>query len=160
MVNDNQVPPSHSKTYTQHDLDKPRTYWEEQFKLKKAIDNKNLDVKVTKNQTLGMLKSCDQDQICTIHRLVTFEPKSSGEEGINPDQTKQSHGNSIENETVTKDFYQIPTRNKHRKIEVLTVLKDNISTVKKSLIQLLMNLYLTQRLNYKMPLLIKRQSLT
>ena len=94
-------------------------------------NNSNQHVKVTKNQTLGMLKSCDQDQICTIHRLVTFEPKSLGGEGINPDQTKQSHGNSIENTTVTKDFYQIPTRNKHGEIEVLTVLKDNISTVNK-----------------------------
>ena len=65
-------------------------------------NNSNQHVKVTKNQTLGMLKSCDQDQICTIHRLVTFEPKSLGGEGINPDQTKQSHDNSIENTTVTK----------------------------------------------------------
>ena len=94
-------------------------------------NNTNQHVKVTKNQTLGMLKSCDQDQICTIHRLVTFEPKSLGGEGINPNQTKQSHGNSNENETVTKDFYQIPTRNKHGEIEVLKVLKDNISTVNK-----------------------------
>ena len=35
----------------------------------------NRYVKVTKNQTLGMLQSCDSDQICTIHRIVTFEPK-------------------------------------------------------------------------------------
>ena len=70
----------------------------------------NQHVKVTKNQTLGMLKSCDQDQICTIHRLVTFAPKSLGGDGINLNQTKQSHGNSIENETVTKDFCQIPTK--------------------------------------------------
>ena len=30
-------------------------------------NNSNQYIKVTKNQTLGMLKSCDQDQICTIH---------------------------------------------------------------------------------------------
>ena len=94
-------------------------------------NNSNQHVKVTKNQTLGMLKSCDQDQICTIHKLVTFEPKSLGGEGITPNQTKQSHNNSIENETITKDFYQIPTRNKHGGIEVLTVLKDDVSTVNK-----------------------------
>ena len=94
-------------------------------------NNSSQYVKVTKNQTLGMLKSCDQDQICTIHRLVTFAPKSLGREGIHQDKTKQSHDNSIEKETVTKDFYQIPTRNKHGEIEVLTVLKDNISTVNK-----------------------------
>ena len=29
MVNDDQVPPSNSKTYTQNDLDKLRTHWEE-----------------------------------------------------------------------------------------------------------------------------------
>ena len=94
-------------------------------------NNSNQHVKVTKNQTLGMLKSCDQDQICTTHKLVTFEPKSLGGEEITPNQTKQSHNNSIENETITKDFYQIPTRNKHGEIEVLTVLKDNVSTVNK-----------------------------
>ena len=45
-------------------------------------NNSNQHVKVIKNQTLGMLKSCDSDQICTIHRLVTFEPKSLEGEGI------------------------------------------------------------------------------
>ena len=58
-----------------------------------------------------------------------LDPKALGGEGITPKQTKQKHDHSIENETVTKDFYQIPTRNKHGEIEVLTVLKDNISTV-------------------------------
>ena len=91
----------------------------------------NQHVKVTKNQTLGMLKSCDQDQICTVHKLVMLEPNTLGGEGITPKQTKQTHDHSIESETVTKDFYQIPTRNKHGEIEVLTVLKDNISTVNK-----------------------------
>ena len=36
-------------------------------------NNSNQHIKVAKNQTLGMLKSCEQEQICTIHRLVTFE---------------------------------------------------------------------------------------
>ena len=54
---------------------------------------------------------------------ITLEPKSLGGQGITD--------NSIENETVTKDFYQIPTGNKHGEIEVLTVVKDNISTVNK-----------------------------
>ena len=91
----------------------------------------NSNQHVTKNQTLGVLKSCDQDQICTIHKLVTFEPKSLRGEGITPIQTKQSHDHSINNETITKDFYQIPTRNRHGEIEVLTVLKDNLSPVNK-----------------------------
>ena len=32
---------------------------------------------------------------------------------------------------VAKDFYQIPTSNKHGEIEVLTLLKDNVSSVSK-----------------------------
>ena len=60
-------------------------------------NNSNQHVKVTMNQTLGMLKSCDQDQICTIHRLVTFEPKSLGGEGIHSNPKKHAHDNSIEN---------------------------------------------------------------
>ena len=121
-------------------------------------NNSHQHIKVTKNQTLGTLKSCDQDQICTIHRLVTFEPKSLGGEGINPNQTKLSHNNSIGNETVTKDFNQIPTRNKHGEIEVLTVFKDNISTVNK-----ITDTSLDEFVSHKKPVLqdapmIKRQS--
>ena len=41
MINDDQVPPSNLKSYTQHDLDKLRTHLEEQFKFQKAIDKKN-----------------------------------------------------------------------------------------------------------------------
>ena len=50
-------------------------------------NNSNLHDKVTKNQTLGTLKSCNSDQICTIHRLLTFEPKSLEGEGIKLDHT-------------------------------------------------------------------------
>ena len=32
----------------------------------------NKHIKVTKGHTIGMLKTCE-DQICTIHRFVTFE---------------------------------------------------------------------------------------
>ena len=65
-------------------------------------NNSNQHVKVTKNQTLGMLKSCDSDQICTIHRLVTFEPKSLGGEGIKLDHTKSSQTiNSIKTQPTS-----------------------------------------------------------
>ena len=47
-------------------------------------NNSNRYVKVTKNQTLGMFQSCDSDQICTIHRIVTFEPKPFEREGVKP----------------------------------------------------------------------------
>ena len=66
-------------------------------------NNSNQHVKVTKNQTLGILKSCDSDQICTIHRLVTFEPKSLEGKGIKLDHTKSSQTiNSIKTQpTIT-----------------------------------------------------------
>ena len=68
-------------------------------------NNSNQYVKATKNQTLGMLKSCDSDQICTIHRIVTFEPKPLGGEGIKPIHTKSPHyNNKSEIQTITKDF--------------------------------------------------------
>ena len=89
----------------------------------------NQHVKVTKNQTLGTLKSCDSDQICTIHGLVTFEPKSLEGEGMKLEHTKSSQtinsvktqpttNNSHDVQSVTKDFYQIPTRNKKGEIEM------------------------------------------
>ena len=110
-----------------------------------------------------MLQSCDSDQICTIHRIVTFEPKPFKREGIklkplekevtNPNHSKNINvissintqpvsGNTSETQNMTednktkipavaKDFYQIPTRNKHGEIEVLTLLKDNVSSVNK-----------------------------
>ena len=39
-------------------------------------------VKVTRNDSMGLLKSCAEDKVCTIHRIATFhktkeEPKPS-----------------------------------------------------------------------------------
>ena len=59
MVNDDQVPPSSSKTYTQHDLDKLRTHWEEQFKLQKAIDKTILE-KELQNHYLHQIQMLQQ----------------------------------------------------------------------------------------------------
>ena len=78
-------------------------------------NNSSRFVKITKNQTLGMLKSCDSDQICTIHRIVTFESNSLERDGIKPDYTKNPQTvNSINTQntnktntkpkTVVKDF--------------------------------------------------------
>ena len=36
----------------------------------------NRHVKITKHQTMGMLKNCEEDHICTIHSIVTFEQTS------------------------------------------------------------------------------------
>ena len=33
----------------------------------------NKHIKVTKGHIMDMLKTCEEDQICTIHRVVTFE---------------------------------------------------------------------------------------
>ena len=89
-----------------------------------------------------MFKSCDSDQICTIHRLITFEPKSIEGEGIKIDHTKSPQtinsiktqpttNNSHEVQSVTKDFYHIPTRNKKGEIEIQTLLKDEVSKINK-----------------------------
>ena len=75
-------------------------------------NNSNQHIKVTKNQTLGMLKSCEQEQICTIHRLVTFEHKQIGGEGVTPIETKQPSADKTKGKTMAKDFCQIPTRDK------------------------------------------------
>ena len=94
-------------------------------------NDSNRYVKVAKNQTLGMLQSCDSDQICTIHRIVTFEPKPFKREGIKPKplekevtnpnyskninvissiNTQPVSGNTSETQNMTKDNKtKIPT---------------------------------------------------
>ena len=32
-------------------------------------------VKITRNASMGLLKSCAEDKLCTIHRVVTFQQK-------------------------------------------------------------------------------------
>ena len=66
MVNDDQGPPSNSKTYTQHDLDKLRTHLEEQFKFQKAIDKKNLEKEI-QNHYLHQ----HQEQLATMASEIT-----------------------------------------------------------------------------------------
>ena len=73
MVDDDQVPPSNSKTYTQHDLHKLRTHWEEQIKLQKAIDKAILEKEI-KNHYLHQiqsLKNVHQEQLATIASEIT-----------------------------------------------------------------------------------------
>ena len=100
-------------------------------------NNSNQHIKVAKNQTLGMLKSCEQEQICTTDcehapsRLVTFEHTQIRGEGVTPIETKQPSTGKPKGRTVAKDFYQIPTRDKSGEIKVLTLLKENVSTVQK-----------------------------
>ena len=94
-------------------------------------NNSNQHIKVAKSQILGMLKSCEQEQICTIHRLVTFEHTQIRGEGVLLAETKQPSTGKPKGRTVAKDFYQIPTRDKSGEIKILTLLKENVSTVQK-----------------------------
>ena len=68
---------------------------------------------------MGMLKTCEEDQICTIHKVVTFEQKPVKEKGVKSEFLK-----------VEKSLYHIPTRNKKTgKIQVNTLLKRDLSPV-------------------------------
>ena len=40
------------------------------------IKKSNKHINVTIGHTMGMLKTCEEDQICTIHKVVTFEQRS------------------------------------------------------------------------------------
>ena len=73
MVNDDQVPSSNSKTYTQHDLHKFRTHWEEQFKLQKAIDKTILEKQIQNHylHQIQSLKNEHQEQLVTIASEIT-----------------------------------------------------------------------------------------
>ena len=77
-----------------------------------------------------------------MHRIVTSESKSLQRDEIKPDYTNNSqtvnsinihntNKTSTKPKTVTKDFYRIPTRNKHGDIEVLTLLKDSVPSTNK-----------------------------
>ena len=63
-------------------------------------------VKITRNASMGMLKSCAANKVCTIHRVVTFH-KTRGEP--NP-------------KFVKKSMHAIHARNKSGRIEINTLL--------------------------------------
>ena len=50
----------------------------------------NRHIKIHSNQTLGMLCSCEDSQICTIHKIVTFDrnPRKGRGSKSDPDPTK------------------------------------------------------------------------
>ena len=43
------------------------------------INKSNRDIKIHSNQTMGMLLSCEDSQICTIHKIATFDRNQEGE---------------------------------------------------------------------------------
>ena len=66
-------------------------------------------VKINNNQTMGMLRTCQDDKICTINRIISFDKVPAKGEG---DKTVEKQ--------VGKDLYHIPIRNeKTGKIEHL-----------------------------------------
>ena len=73
------------------------------FKLYQTILNYNIT-----QQSMGMLKSCDEENICTIHIIATFEPIDS----------------TMKTKAVEKELYCIPIRNTSTgKIEINSPLK-------------------------------------
>ena len=68
---------------------------------------------------MGILKTCEEDQICTIHKVVTSEQKPVKVKEVNSEFQK-----------VEKSLYQIQTRNKKTgQFEVNTLLKKDLSPV-------------------------------
>ena len=63
-------------------------------------------IKINRNSSLGLLKSCDQESISTIHTIASFE-KPKGEN---------------EAKKVERPMYAIPFRNKKGEIEINTVM--------------------------------------
>ena len=60
----------------------------------------NRHIKIHSNQTMGMLQSCEDGQICSIHKIMSFDryPKEGRYDTPHPDTTR---GN----------LYYVPTRN-------------------------------------------------
>ena len=70
-------------------------------------------IKVNNNQTLDMLRTCQDEKICTIHKIFTYDKVPV-----------KGEGDKAEEKQVERDLYHIPTRNeKTGKTEVKTLLK-------------------------------------
>ena len=65
-----------------------------------------IHVRITRNASMGLLKSCAEDKVCTIHRIVTFH------------KTKEEPKPKV----VEKSMYAISVRNKSGRIEMNTLL--------------------------------------
>ena len=76
----------------------------------------NKQVKINNNQTLGMLRSCQDEQICSLHEIVTFEPiPQKGERDETKTETKDKSSKD-DPDTETKivkrkaDLYYVPIK--------------------------------------------------
>ena len=77
------------------------------------MNKSNRHIKIHSNQTMGMLHSCEDSQICTIHENVMFDrnPRKGRDGKSDPDATK-------------RNLYYVPTRNPRMgRLEVNTLPK-------------------------------------
>ena len=85
-------------------------------------------IKVNKGQTIGMLRTCEEEQICTIHKIATFH---SSEIGSRPRHQHCDNGEECPRliKEKTQKLYHIPTWNaKTGMVEVNTLMRDELST--------------------------------
>ena len=76
----------------------------------------NRHIKIHSNQTMGMIHSCEDSQICTLHEIVTLDqnPKEGRDGNSDPDPIK-------------RNLYYVPTRNPRTgKLEVNTLPKNDL----------------------------------
>ena len=75
-----------------------------------------------------MFQSCDSDQICTIHRIVTFEPKPFKREGIKPKplEKKVTNPNHSKNINVISSINTQPVSGNTSETQNMT--KDNVTS--------------------------------
>ena len=82
-------------------------------------NNSNRHIKIHSNQTMGMLHSCEDSQICTLHKIVMlhWKPREGRDGKSNPDPTEGK-------------LYYVPTRNPRMgRLEVNTLPKNGFYPV-------------------------------
>ena len=85
----------------------------------------NRHIKINKGQTIGMLRTCEEEQICTIHKMPTFH---SSKIGITPRNQHNNNGKECSSfiKEKTQKLYHIYTWNaKTGKVEVNTLITIN-----------------------------------
>ena len=88
----------------------------------------NKHIKVNKGQTIGMLRTCEEEQICTIHKITTYH---SSEIGSRPRHQHYDNGKKCPRLIKEKKLklYHIPTWNaKTGRVEVNTLMREEPST--------------------------------
>ena len=80
----------------------------------------NKHIKINKGQTIDMLRTREEDQICTIHKIATFHSSEIGSRHRHQDYDKGEEYPRLIKERQQK-LYHIPTWNaKTGKVEVNT----------------------------------------